>query len=192
MSCIEEMVPRLEEYYVDEEFCDCSGMELTMPYEDFDRMIRTHVRAYIGLTVGVELGPTKTLAKSAQWAGKEWPQFGGVLALTPGNIKRTETLLSRQPVGELWGVGSRLEKRLQLLGVKTALDLARTSTSFIRKNFGVILERTVREMNGESCIPIEDAPPPKQQIVVSRSFGERITEYDAMRQSVCAYVERVA
>lgn len=89
-------------------------------------------------------------------------------------------------------MGSRLEKRLQLLGVTTALDLARTSPSFIRKNFGVVLERTVRELNGESCIPMEDAPPPKQQIVVSRSFGERITEYDSMRQSVCAYAERVA
>lgn len=192
MACIEEMVPRLEVYSVDEAFCDCTGMEMTMPYEDFGRMIRAHVRACTGLTVGVGLGPTKTLAKSAQWAGKEWPQFGGVLALTPGNPRRTETLLSRQPVGELWGVGSRLEKRLQLLGVTTALDLARTSPSFIRKNFGVVLERTVRELNGESCIPMEDAPPPKQQIVVSRSFGERITEYDAMQQSVCAYAERVA
>jgi len=95
-------------------------------------------------------------------------------------------------VGELWGVGSRIEKRLQLLGVTTALDLARTSPTFIRKNFGVVLERTVRELNGESCIPMEDAPPPKQQIVVSRRFSERITEYDAMRQSVCAYAERVA
>ena len=192
MSCIEEMVPRLEVYSVDEGFCDCTGMEMAMPYEDFGRMIRAHVRTCTGLTVGVGLGPTKTLAKSAQWAGKEWPQFGGVLALTPGNPGRTEKLLSRQPVGELWGVGSRLEKRLQLLGVTTALDLARASPSFIHKNFGVVLERTVRELNGESCIPMEDAPPPKQQIVVSRSFGERITEYDAMRQSVCAYAERVA
>ncbi|WP_258575715.1 DinB/UmuC family translesion DNA polymerase [Candidatus Pantoea persica] len=115
-----------------------------------------------------------------------------MLALTPGNPRRTEPLLSRQPVSELWDVGSRLEKRLQLLGVTTALDLARTSPSFIRKDFGVVLERTVRELNVESCIPMEDTLPPKQQIVVSRSFGERITEYDAMRQSVCAYDERVA
>ena len=163
MSCIEEMVPRLEVYSVDEGFCDCTGMEMAMPYEDFGRMIRSHVRACTGLTVGVGLGPTKTLAKSAQWAGKEWPQFGGVLALTPGNPRRTETLLSRQPVGELWGVGSRLEKRLQLLGVTTALDLARTSPSFIRKNFNVVLERTVRELNGEPCIKMEDAPQPNSK-----------------------------
>lgn len=73
MSFTEETVPRLEVYSVDEGFSDGSDMELTMPDEDFGRMIRAHVRAYTGLTVGGGLGPTETLAKSAQWAGKEWP-----------------------------------------------------------------------------------------------------------------------
>ena len=89
------------------------------------------------------------------------------------------------------GVGSRTGKRLNLLGINTALDLARTSPTFIRKNISVVLKRTVRELNGEPCIEMEHAPPPKQQIVVSRSFGERITTYHAMRQSICTYAERV-
>lgn len=62
----------------------------------------------------------------------------------------------------------------------------------IRKNFNVVLERTVRELNGESCISLEEAPPPKQQIVCSRSFGERVTTYEAMRQAVCQHAERAA
>lgn len=191
MSCIEEVVPRLEVYSVDEGFCDCTGMEMTMPSEDFGHMVRMHVKSCTGLTVSVGLGPTKTLAKSAQWASKEWPQFRGVLALTPNNPGRIEAMLFRQPVEEVWGVGSRISKRLNLLGIKTALDLSRASPTFIRKNFSVVLERTVRELNGEACIEMEDAPPPKQQIVVSRSFGERITTYDAMRQAICTYAERV-
>jgi DNA polymerase V len=88
-------------------------------------------------------------------------------------------------------VGSIIGKKLNLLGIKTALELASTSPVFIRKNFSVMLERTVRELNGESCIEMEDAPPPKQQIVVSRSFGERITTYETMRQAICTYAERV-
>lgn len=88
-------------------------------------------------------------------------------------------------------MGSRTAKRLNLFGIETALDLARTSPTFIRRNFSVVLERTVRQLNGEPCIEMEDAPPPKQQIVVSRSFGERITTYDAMRQAICTYAERV-
>lgn len=120
------------------------------------------------------------------------PQFGGVLALTPGNPRRTEKLLSLQPVEEIWGVGRRISRKLGTLGITTALQLARANPTFIRKNFNVVLERTVRELNGESCISLEEAPPPKQQIVCSRSFGERVTTYEAMRQAVCQYAERAA
>lgn len=60
------------------------------------------------------------------------------------------------------------------------------------ENFNVVLERTVRELNGESCISLEEAPPPKQQIVCSRSFGQRITTYEEMRRAVCQYAERAA
>lgn len=120
------------------------------------------------------------------------PQFGGVLALTPGNPRRTEKLLSLQPVEEIWVVGRRISRKLGTLGITTALQLARANPTFIRKNFNVVLERTVRELNGESCISLEEAPPPKQQIVCSRSFGERVTTYEAMRQAVCQYAERAA
>ncbi|KGT88741.1 DNA polymerase V subunit UmuC [Erwinia typographi] len=192
MASLEELAPRVEQYSIDEMFIDVRGIDASVPFEDFGRQLRTHVRACTGLTIGVGCGISKTLAKSAQWAGKEWPQFGGVLALTPENPRRTEKLLSLQPVEEVWGVGRRLGQQLQAMGIKTALDLARTSPSFIRKKFSVVLERTVRELNGESCIPLEEAPPPKQQIVVSRSFGERITNYDDMRQAICGYAERVS
>lgn len=134
--------------------------------------------------MGVGIAPTKTLAKSAQWATKQWPQFSGVVALTAENCNRILKLLGLQPVGEVWGVGRRLTEKLNALGINTALQLAQANTAFIRKNFSVILERTVRELNGESCISLEEAPPAKQQIVCSRSFGERITDKDAMHQAV--------
>lgn len=120
------------------------------------------------------------------------PQFSGVLALTLGNPRRTEKLLSLQPVEEIWGVGRRISKKLNTMGIITALQLARANPTFIRKNFNVVLERTVRELNGEPCISLEEAPPPKQQIVCSRSFGERVTTYEAMRQAVCQHAERAA
>lgn len=192
MSHLEELAPRVEQYSIDEMFLDIRGIDSCIDYEDFGRQLREHVRSGTGLTIGVGMGPTKTLAKSAQWASKEWRQFGGVLALTTGNPKRTEKLLSLQPVDEIWGVGRRTSKKLSTMGITTALQLARANPVFIRKNFNVVLERTVRELNGESCISLEEAPPPKQQIVCSPSFGERITTYEAMRQAVCQYAERSA
>lgn len=192
MSHLEELAPRVEQYSIDEMFLDIRGIDSCIDYEDFGWQLREHVRSGTGLTIGVGMGPTKTLAKSAQWASKEWRQFGGVLALTSGNPKRTEKLLSLQPVEEIWGVGRRISKTLNSMGITTALQLAHANPVFIRKNFNVVLERTVRELNGESCISLEEAPPPKQQIVCSRSFGERVTTYEAMRQAVCQYAERAA
>ncbi|EBV2165534.1 DNA polymerase V subunit UmuC [Salmonella enterica subsp. enterica serovar Eastbourne] len=192
MSCLEELAPRVEQYSIDEMFLDLRGVDNALRFEEFGVQLREHVYACTRLTIGVGMGPTKTLAKSAQWASKEWPAFRGVLALTPGDPARTAKLLSLQPVQEIWGVGSRIARKLNTMGITTALQLARANIAFIRKNFNVVLERTVRELNGESCIPLEEAPPPKQQIVCSRSFGERITTYDDMRQAVCQYAERAA
>lgn len=192
MLHLEALAPRVEQYSIDEMFLDVRGIDSCVCFEDFGRQLREHVKNGTGLTIGVGMGISKTLAKSAQWASKEWPQFRGVLALTPGNLQRTAKMLSLQPVGEVWGVGNRLTKKLQAMGITTALQLAQSNPAFIRRNFSVVLERTVRELNGEPCISLEEAPPPKQQIVCSRSFGERITTYDALRQAICQYAERAA
>lgn len=192
MAHLEELAPIVEQYSIDEMFLFIKGIDSCVDFEVFGRQLREHVMNGTGLTIGVGMGPTKTLAKSAQWASKEWPQFGGVLALTTGNPKRTEKLLSLQPVEEIWGVGRRIGKTLNTYGVKTALQLARMNPAFVRKNFTVVLERTVRELNGEPCIPLEEAPPAKQQLVCSRSFGERITTYESLRQAICQYAERAA
>ncbi|MZV69483.1 translesion error-prone DNA polymerase V subunit UmuC [Escherichia coli] len=169
MAVLESLSPAVEPYSIDEMFIDLRGIN--------------HC---------ISPAPTKTLAKSAQWATKQWPQFSGVVALTAENRNRILKLLGLQPVGEVWGVGHRLTEKLNALGINTALQLAQANTAFIRKNFSVILERTVRELNGESCISLEEAPPAKQQIVCSRSFGERITDKDAMHQAVVQYAERAA
>ncbi|EDW9126881.1 Y-family DNA polymerase [Salmonella enterica subsp. enterica serovar Braenderup] len=192
MSHLEELAPRVEQYSIDEMFLDVSGIDSCIDFEDFGRQLREHVRNGTGLTIGVGMGPTKTLTKSAQWASKEWPQFGGVLALTTGNPRRTEKLLSLQPVEEIWGVGRRISRKLSTMGITTALQLARANPAFIRKNFNVVLERTVCELNGVSCISLEEAPSPKQQIICSRSFGERVTTYEALRQAICQHAERAA
>ena len=192
MIALEEVAPQVEQYSIDEMFLNLSGIDRCEDFEHFGRRLRAHVLNTTGLIIGVGMGPTKTLAKSAQWAGKEWKQFRGVLALTSNNPKRTATLLANQPVEEVWGVGRKISKRLNMMGIKNALQLAQSNTRFIRENFSVVLERTVRELNGESCIPLEELPPSKQQIVCSRSFGERITSKTAMQQALCQYATRAA
>lgn len=190
MTTLASVANKIEVYSIDESFLDITGINNCADYEEYGRYVRNTVKSVTGLTVGCGIGKTKTLAKSAQWGTKEWPAFGGVLAIT--DQQRAEKLLVRQPVEEIWGVGRKISTRLNAIGIKTALDLARANTSMIRRNFSVVLERTVRELNGESCILLEEVPPSKQQIVCSLSFGERVTEYHMLRQAICYHAERAA
>lgn len=108
------------------------------------------------------------------------------------NIDRQRRLLALVPVEDVWGVGRRISKKLNVMGIKTALDLSEQSTWIIRKHFNVVLERTVRELRGEPCLDLEEFAPAKQEIVCSWSFGERVTEYEQMRQAICSYAARGA
>ncbi|MDJ1652966.1 Y-family DNA polymerase [Raoultella sp. Ech2A] len=191
MTTLEELSPRCEIYSIDEAFCDLSGVRNCRDLTDFGREIRETVLRRTHLTVGVGIAQTKTLAKLANHAAKQWQrQTGGVVDLS--NIEKQRKLMAALPVNEVWGVGRRISKKLEAMGIKTVLQLADTDIRFIRKHFNVVLERTVRELRGESCLGLEEFAPVKQEIVCSRSFGGRITEYDEMRQAICSYASRAA
>lgn len=191
MATLEALSPRCEIYSIDEAFCDLSGVRNCRVLEDFGRELKDAVYQNTGLAVGVGIAQTKTLAKLANHAAKKWQkQTGGVVDLS--NLERQRKLMAALPVDEVWGIGRRIGKKLEAMGIKTVLDLADTDIRFIRKHFNVVLERTVRELRGEPCLELEEFAPVKQEIVCSRSFGERITDYDAMRQAICSYASRAA
>lgn len=190
MTTLEEMCPRVEVYSIDEAFCDLTGLRNCRDLADFGREIRDNIRRYTRIWCGVGIAQTKTLAKLANRAAKMWPQTGGVVDLS--NVERQRRLMALMPVEEVWGVGARIAKKLQAIGIKNALQLADSDIRFIRKHFSVVLERTVRELRGESCLELEEFAPVKQEIVCSRSFGERITDYEEMRQAICSYAARAA
>ncbi|HIH5019806.1 TPA: Y-family DNA polymerase [Klebsiella oxytoca] len=191
MATLEELSPRCEIYSIDEAFCDLTGVRNCRDLTDFGREIRETVLRRTHLTVGVGIAQTKTLAKLANHAAKQWQrQTGGVVDLS--NLERQRKLMALLPVDEVWGVGRRISKKLESMGIDTVLKLADTDIRFIRKHFNVVLERTVRELRGEPCLGLEEFAPVKQEIVCSRSFGGRITEYHEMRQAICSYASRAA
>ncbi|MGP2412825.1 translesion error-prone DNA polymerase V subunit UmuC [Pantoea ananatis] len=190
MTTLEDMAPAVEIYSIDEAFMCLDGMQRLTSLDDLGRKVRARIKQETHLTVGVGIAQTKTLAKLANHAAKKWSKTGGVLDLS--NIDRQKKLLALVLVEDVWGVGRRISKKLNAMGITTAKDLAEQSTYIIRKHFNVVLERTVRELRGEPCLELEEFAPTKQQIVCSRSFGSRITEYMDMRQAVCAFAERAA
>jgi len=190
MTILEEIAPAVEIYSVDEAFINLTGVSNCRVLEEFGREIRQTLLQRTHLTVGVGIAQTKTLAKLANYAAKKWPQTGGVVDLS--DINRQKKLMALVPVEDVWGVGRRISKKLNFMGINTAKDLSEQSTWVIRKHFNVVLERTVRELRGEPCLELEEFSPIKQQIVCSRSFAKRITQYAEMREAICNYAVRAA
>jgi len=189
MATLESLSPAVEVYSIDEAFAALDGMSRPQ-LERWGRDARATISRDQGLIVGVGIAPTKTLAKVANWAAKKWPATGGVVVLT--DPERCRRLLSLQPLQEVWGVGRRLCRRLNEEGVYTALDLAEYDPDRLQRQYSVVLARTARELAGTSCLDLELAPPPKQQIVVSRSFGDRVTSLPVLQEALSNYVARAA
>jgi DNA polymerase V len=190
MSTLEQQAPAIEVYSIDEAFLDLSGFEANHSLVEYGLQLKQRVYQYTGIHISVGIAPTKTLAKLANHAAKQYPATLGSVDLS--DPLRQRRLLSLLPVEEVWGVGRRLSRRLKQQGIKTALALADCDPSWVRNHYSVTLERTVRELNGQSCMELEECPPPRQQILCSRSFARRITEYRDMRSAIAQYSARAA
>ncbi|MBE0508430.1 MAG: translesion error-prone DNA polymerase V subunit UmuC [Marinospirillum sp.] len=190
MSTLEALAPQVEVYSIDEAFLDLTGVDACMALDAFGLQVRQQVYQWTGITVCVGIAPTKTLAKLANHAAKSYPATGGVVDLT--SPVRQRKLMALLPVNEVWGIGRKLTQRLEALGIKTVLQLADADPQWIKRNFSVVVERTVRELNGQSCLDLEPEAPAKQQIICSRSFGERITDFQSMREAISLYATRGA
>lgn len=190
MSLLEAEAPRVEIYSIDEAFLDLSGVDTNMDLLSYGRRIKAKIDQCTGITVGVGIAPTKTLAKLANHAAKTYPATGAVVNLM--DRERQRRLLALLDVAEVWGVGRRLSKRLYEQGIRTALDLADANAKMIRSSFSVVLERTIRELNGIPCLELESLATSKKQILCSRSFGSRITEKAQLKEAIAKYITRAA
>lgn len=190
METLEKFTPNIEVYSIDEAFCQLSSSRYQLPLQLQGNMIRNTIKQHTHLTVGVGIGPTKTLAKLANYAAKKWIQTEGVVDLSDKN--RQEKLMAITPIAEVWGIGRQLSKQLNCMNIHTAMDLAQLSPYQARKKFNIVVERTIRELNGESCLKLEEMAEPRKQIICSRSFGERVSQFNIMQEAICNYTARAA
>jgi DNA polymerase V len=190
MALLGEFAPQQEIYSIDECFLDFSGMTDDASY--CGRKIRQCIRQYLGITTCTGIGASKTLAKLANHVAKTRRQYCGVFDWAALSEAEQTALMKELDVGEVWGVGRKLVLHLQSMGIRTVLDLQRANAALIRKRYSVVLERTVTELNGVSCLGLEDIAPRKAQILSSRSFGQPVTTLDELREAVMSYVIRAA
>jgi DNA polymerase V len=180
----------LEVYSIDEAFLGVNGTP-----EELQRLghtMKTAVRRNVGVPVCVGIAGTKTLAKLANKWAKHNPAFDGVCHWDAVPAAQREKLMAGLPVIELWGVAARLTKRLNAQGIHTVLDLARADPIRIRDRFSVVLMRTVLELNGTPCIPLEEERIGRDQLIFSRSFAAPITTVAGLRQVLGIYGQQAS
>ncbi|MEE1882990.1 Y-family DNA polymerase [Pseudomonas soli] len=184
---IESLVPDWERYSIDELFVRLDG--LPEPIIDVGRAIQARVLQWTALPVGVGIGHTKTLAKAAQHASKVWREkTGGVVDLR--KPEAVEWLLRRMPVDEVWGIGRRMRDNLARDGISTAWELSQAEARAMGRKYSVVLERTIRELQGESCMDLEQSTPAKQSICSSRMFGQRVHTLQGLQEALATYIHR--
>ena len=188
MNILDGMVKRIEIYSIDEAFLDLQHIQNINQAHEFGVYCRNTIRQWVGIPVRIGIAPTKTLTKVASHIAKNANGGTGVCCLS--SQKDISRILKTLPIREIWGVGHNLARQLNQLGVYSAYELVQMDIRFIRKKFSVVLERTVRELRGESCIQIDDHSEPKKQIVVSRSFRSRIQNLSALKPLISNFAVR--
>jgi DNA polymerase V len=174
--------PRMEKYSIDEVFLEMTGIKAN--YSDYGQEIKRDVRDSTGLPICVGFGHSKTLAKLANHCAKKQSHWNGVCDFTALSETEIDAILADLPVSKVWGVGSRLEAKLNEVGVFNVLRLKKADPKRIRDKFGVLLERTARELSGEVWIEMEDELPEAKQVMSSRSFGVRASTMEDLSQAI--------
>jgi DNA polymerase V len=193
VSILRDYSPRVEVYSIDESFLELNGLEnLWTSFTDMGQSIRQRVRQWTGLPVCVGIGSSKTLAKLANHIAKNNPGFKGVCDLGSMDEAQCTALMASIEVGEVWGVGRRINAHLQAAGIRTVKNLRDTPPTWLRSRFGVVMERTGNELRGIPCLALEEISPPKKQIISSRSFGQLVHELCDLSEAVANHASSAA
>ncbi|PHM20668.1 MAG: DNA polymerase V subunit UmuC [Curvibacter sp. PD_MW3] len=198
MSLAAGLGHRQEIYSIDESFVDLSGIRGDLV--DRSRRMRQRILDWTGIPTCIGIGQTKTLAKLANHVAKTAERKPGSypgelsqvcnLAAMDGDAR--DSVLAATEVGEVWGVGPRIGRQLKEEGIQSVLDLTRLDPATVRRRWSVVLERTVRELQGQSCVDLEDAPPAKKEIACTRSFGRAVTNLGELEEAVTTFASRAA
>ena len=190
MSVLSQFSPEVEVYSIDEAFLSLDGLPMPYGVEAYARAIADTVMRHVGIPVSIGIATTKTLAKIASHRAKKIARYGGVCHLaTPDQCA---IALMECPIGEVWGVGRRLAPKMIEAGVNTAWDFTRLSRERVRSSYTIEGERTWRELQGEVCYAVDEAPAARQSITVSRTFGQAVTSFDDVYEAVANFTATAA
>lgn len=188
MTTIRSFVPDMEVYSIDEAFLHFRGFEEHDLRELGQQIVRTTSRN-TGIPVSLGIAPTKTLAKVANKFAKKYAGYQGVSVIDTEAAR--EKALRLTEIGDVWGIGRQSVRKLAYYSINTAWDFTQRSRSWVRKQMGVVGERTWEELRGTPCIELE-MPSAKKSICTSRSFGSPLNNIETVAESVANYAASCA
>ncbi len=198
MSVAAGLGPGQEIYSIDESFIELTGVKGDLTQRA--QRVRERVLQWTGIPIGIGIATTKTLAKLANHVAKSADRKPGsypaelarVCNLAALPASDLDAVLQATAVCEVWGVGRRISEQLIEGVIATVLDLVRLDPATVRRRWSVVLERTVRELQGQPCITLEDQPAPKKEIACTRSFGGAVTELEDLVAAVPRFASGAA
>lgn len=186
MLILEELLPKIERYSIDEAFADVSGLSRERLVELF-RLVRHRILRHTGIQVSIGVARTKTLAKAANRLAKRCPELAGVCIGT--EAESFGKTLEQMETRDVWGIGGKISRKLSGFGIGNAKQLRDADPAWIKKQFSVTLMRTVLELRGESCLKLEEPEESRKSLMCGRSFGKPLKELEDIRPALTHFVQ---
>ena len=186
MNILKQFSPNVEVYSIDEAFMNFDGMHIEN-YEEYGMLIIFRIQKWLGLPVSIGFAPTKVLAKVANRIVKKYPVRTNGIYIIDSDEKRIKALKWTK-IEDVWGIGSRLSKKLKIMNINTAFDFIQAENhSWIKREMGVVGLRLKSELEGKSVLNIEELQLVKKSIAVTRSFEKKLTELDDLKERVSTF-----
>ena len=205
MSMLSHYSPHIDQYSIDESFFDVDQSMAERFFQDnlkendtflnnesllhqYGTKISADVLRAVGIPISIGIAETKTLAKIGSKFAKKYKGYQGCCLIDTD--ERRHKALSLFPIEDVWGIGRQISRKLDYMGIRTAAQFADKKESWVRSHFNITTLRTWKELNGESCISIEELPQ-KKSICTSRSFAnEGITDKNVIEEAVANFAVR--
>lgn len=207
MSMLSHYSPHIDQYSIDESFFEVDQSMAERFFQDnlkendtflnnesllhqYGARISADVLRAVGIPISIGIAETKTLAKIGSKFAKKYKGYQSCCLIDTD--ERRHKALSLFPIEDVWGIGRQIARKLDYMGIRTAAQFADKKESWVRSHFNITTVRTWKELNGESCISIEELPQ-KKSICTSRSFaGEGISDKDVVEEAVANFAVRCA
>ena len=189
METLSSFSSDIEIYSIDEAFLGLNGFE-NYELNTYCQHIRKKVKKWVGIPVSIGVGPTKTLSKIANNLAKQKNEYKGVCILE--NLIEIKEGLKLTSIEDVWGIGRRLSLFLKKYNINNAYCFSQIDRGWVRKNMGVLGEKTYLELNGVSCLDLDLAISDKKSCCVSRSFNKPIEKLFDLEESISTYGSRVS